>query len=253
MVAKIREESDQRCTEQSMEEVGRKRIRQAGFRKIVYVVNNIVTGLRTFLFPREQDIEYQRWVSDGGDEVLRYDYDLNADSLVIDVGGYKGQWASDIYARYNCRIMVFEPVKSFAENIKTRFRRNPRVETFCFALGQSHRQETIALGDDGSSIFRTSTATETIQFEDVADFFVRKDIKVVDLMKINTEGGEYELLPRLLETGLVTRIKHIQIQFHDIDRDSEMRMEEICNELSSTHRRTYRYKFVWENWVHREI
>ncbi len=204
------------------------------------------------MFPTEHDKEVQRWYSDGGDEGFRYDYDLSSDSLVIDLGGYKGQWASDIYARYTCRVLIFEPVKEFAEKIERRFKNNPRIEVFHLALGANRRQAIIALGDDGSSVCRNSLAKETIQFEDVAEFFIKHNIKSVDLMKVNIEGGEYELLPRLFKAELVKRIKYIQIQFHDVEAGSETHMKEICRELSKTHRPTYQYKFVWENWVLRD-
>ncbi len=212
-------------------------------------LRKIITRLRVSLFPTEYDKEVKRWWSDGGDERFRYDYDLNSDSLVIDLGGYKGQWASDIYARYNCRILVFEPVKLFASKIEERFRKNPKVEVFCLALGKNRRQEIITLNDNGSSVYGDASVKETIRFEDVEEFFNLHNIKSIDLMKINIEGGEYELFPRLLEKGLVKRIKHIQIQFHHIAEDSEARMGKICTELSKTHSPTYQYKFVWENWV----
>jgi FkbM family methyltransferase len=213
------------------------------------ILKKVFTRLRLALFPTEHDKEIQRWYSDGGDEGFRYDYDLNGESIVMDLGGYKGQWASDIYARYNCRILIFEPVKPFAEKIKNRFKYNSRVEVFNIALGANSRQGTIALHDDGSSVYRQSTVKETIQFEDVLEFFSHHNIDSIDLMKVNIEGGEYELMPRLFESGIVKRIKNIQIQFHDVEASSETRMKEICYELSKTHRPTYQYKFVWENWV----
>lgn len=215
------------------------------------LLGKIITRLRGSMFPTEHDKEIRRWWSDGGDERFRYDYELNNESLVIDLGGYKGQWASDIYARYNCRLLVFEPVKLFAENIEERFRKNPRIEVFCLGLGKNRRQDVIALSDNGSSLYRDAPVKETIEFEDVAEFFGKHNIESIDLIKVNIEGGEYELLPRLLETGLINRIKNLQIQFHNVGRESEMRMEIICRELAKTHSRTYRYKFVWENWVHR--
>ena len=205
-----------------------------------------------WLFPTELDNEVKRWSADGGDERLRYDYDLDSHSLVIDLGGYKGQWASDIYARYNCRVLVFEPVKPFSEKIQKRFSKNPKIEVYCLALGESRRQETISLGDDGSSVYRKGSAKEVIQFEDVAAFLAKHDITRIDLMKVNIEGGEYELLPRLFEAGLVHKIKHLQIQFHDIAPDSTLRMEKLRKELEKTHTPTYQYKFVWENWVRRD-
>src|SRR6266513_1822562 len=220
-----------------------------GESKVNSLIGRIITRLRLSMFPTAHDKEVQRWYSDGGDEAFRYDYDLTGDSLVIDLGGYKGQWASDIYARYNCRVLVFEPVKSFAEKIERRFERNRKLEVFRLALGANRRQATIAMRDDGSSVYRTAPERETIQFEDVAEFFAKNDIDSVDLMKINIEGGEYELMPRLFEAGLIKRIRHIQIQFHNVGASSETRMREICRELSKTHRPTYQYKFVWENWV----
>ncbi len=217
------------------------------------IIKKIIARLRMSMFPTEHDKEIRRWWSDGGDERFRYDYELSNDSLVIDLGGYKGQWASDIYARYNCHLLVFEPVKLFAEKIKERFRKNPRVEVFCLALGKNRRQEVIALCDDGSSVYRDAPVKETIGFEDVAEFFAKHNIKSVDLMKVNIEGGEYELLPKLFESGLINRIKQIQIQFHDVVPDSEKCMKKLCSELAKTHRPTYQYKFVWENWVHRDV
>lgn len=103
--------------------------------------------------------------------------------------------------------------------------------------------------DDGSSIFKESQQKVAIEFEDVASFFDEFNIKDVDLMKINIEGGEYELLTRLIETGLIKQIKQLQIQFHDIESDSELKMKNICDNLALTHSPTFQYDFVWENWV----
>jgi len=217
------------------------------------ILKRIITRLRVSFFPTEDDKEYRRWLSDGGDEKLRYDYDLSSDSLVFDLGGYKGQWASDIYARYNCRILVFEPVKSFAVKIEERFRKNSKIEVFTFALGSSRRQEALFLSDDASSQYKKTGTKETIQFEDVSDFFAKHNIICIDLMKINIEGGEYELLPILFEKGFINKIKQIQIQFHNVGADSEENIKKIHHKLSQTHKPTYQYKFVWENWVRRDI
>lgn len=41
-----------------------------------------------------------------------------------------------------------------------------------------------------------------------------KYIDDIGLMKINIEGGEYELLERMIELGIINKVKDIQIQFH---------------------------------------
>lgn len=211
--------------------------------------NKIIQKLRLSFFPTDIEKELRKWYAEDVDEKLRYEYDLNSNSLVLDVGGYKGQFASDIYARYNCRVLVFEPVISFAEKIKKRFKLNPKIEVFTFALGSNDREEVISLIAEGSSLYRDSPDKATIQFVNVQEFFAEHKIKSVDLMKINIEGGEYELLPKLFEAGLISRIKNIQIQFHELESSSEISMNEIRNELLKTHSPTYQYKFVWENWV----
>jgi len=212
-------------------------------------LTNLVLTIHANLFPTEHDKEVKRWFNDGGDEKFRFDYNLNSDSLVLDFGGYKGQWTSDIYSRFNCRILVFEPIKSFASNIKERFKHNEKIEVYSFALGKNCRQDLISLDNNSTSLYINSATKEEIQFEDVFEFFVNKNIQNVDLMKINIEGGEYELLTRMLDTGLIERIKNIQVQFHNFKSEDKVLMDKICLELSKTHIPTFQYKFVWENWV----
>ena len=79
-------------------------------------------------------------------------------------------------------------------------------------------------------------------------FFDRNGIGEIDLMKINIEGGEYEFLEYLLDTGLAVKIKNVQVQFHDFVPNAETRTKSIQERLSQTHSLTYQYEFVWENW-----
>src|SRR5262249_51252950 len=78
-----------------------------------------------------------------------------------------------------------------------------------------------------------------------------ENIGEVSLMKINIEGGEYDLLENLIATGLISRIRDIQVQFHMDIPDAERRMHAIQSRLAGTHRLTFQYPFVWENWQRR--
>lgn len=170
----------------------------------------------------------------------------------MDLGGYEGQWASDIFARYLCRLAVFEPVSGYAESIRNRFRLNEQIEIFEFGLGASSRDETIFIRGAGSSTFGKKADAETFRMVDVADWFAKESVSNVDLMKINIEGGEFELLERMLETDLARRVRDFQIQFHNISFDATSRMERIREGLSQTHTPGYQYKFVWENWTRKD-
>lgn len=203
-------------------------------------------------FPSEHHRMLKKWHRDGGDYALRFSYDLSPDSIVFDLGGYQGQWASDIYSRYRCQVIVFEPVKQFAERIRKRFLKNTDISVFQFGLGKTSRRETINICGDGSSIFKDSAMKEQIQIIDVVEYITGQDISRIDLMKVNIEGGEYELLERLIESRLIRIISSIQVQFHNISNDSSARMARIQNRLRETHHPIYQYRFVWENWCRNE-
>jgi FkbM family methyltransferase len=212
------------------------------------LIRKIVSALRRRFFPTAEEKMLSKWYADGGDERFRFDYELNQNSIVLDLGGYKGQWASDIFGRYRCNIIAFEPVKRFAKKVKKRFEMNDKIQVNDVGLGGYSRKEVIGICADVSSIFRNSDETEEIMIVDIAEWINRNNIKSIDLMKINIEGGEYELLERLLDTGLIGIIQNIQIQFHNISKESNIRMEIIQKRLRETHIPTYQYKFIWENW-----
>jgi FkbM family methyltransferase len=196
--------------------------------------------------PQEQRV--RPWCAAKGDKTLRLEYDLNADSVVFDIGGYEGQWASDIFGRYGCTIHVFEPVPAFADNIRRRFSRNPRIHVHSFGLAAAGRVVRMYEAADSSSLFQRSRNNIVVKLTGIAEFLEEEGIGQIDLMKINIEGGEYDLLEFLIERGLTYRIHDLQIQFHDFVDEAERRMYAIQQHLARTHYQTYAYEFVWENW-----
>ena len=212
---------------------------------------HILRRLQRKFIPTACEKADAKWLADGGDRELRFNYDLNSNSLVFDLGGYEGQWTSDLFSRYQCSIMVFEPVSRFVRMIQKRFRCNAKIKVYPYGLGGSSRKEVIGICADGSSIFRSASEREEIEIVDVAEWLKAENIKHIDLMKINIEGGEYELLERLIGTRLVQIIDNIQVQFHEMGRDSAARMERIQKSLMETYQPTYQYRFVWENWKKR--
>lgn len=212
------------------------------------ILKKVINRIKYEFFPSDHQLMVKKWYADGGDDELRFNYDLGEDSVVLDVGGYQGQWASDLFSRYRCHIFVFEPVVGFADRIRANFRNNDKIESFQFGLGGSSRSETINICADGSSIFRSSTNCEEIEIVDVKDWLNKRGIDKIALIKINIEGGEYELLNRLIGTNMIDKIENIQVQFHNISKNSRLQMERIQRELRKTHLPTYQYEFVWENW-----
>lgn len=224
----------------------------AVFHRIANVSRRIASGLyeagpiasgRT-----EQQQVFDRWFAVEGDATLRLDYDLTEASVVVDVGGYEGQWASDIFLRHRCFIHICEPVPAFAAKIVRRISGNPKIALHAFGLGKATGVETISVSDNESSIFKTAPQSEEIRIVAADEFFRREGITSLDLMKINIEGGEFDLLEHLISTGLVATIRNIQVQFHEFVPQAEPRMRAIQAALERTHELTWQYRFVWENW-----
>ncbi len=192
--------------------------------------------------------QHLRWTQTNGDKTLRISYDLNPDSIVFDVGGYEGQWASDIYAKYNCVIHVFEPVPAFADFIGERFALNGKIHVHHFGFSNEDETRNIVLAADGSSVFGRGPDVQEVQLVSITDFLKTGGFTRIDLLKLNIEGGEYDVLDALLDSDWIKNIGNIQVQFHSSVDHAQERMDAIKRRLAATHELTYEYPFVWENW-----
>jgi hypothetical protein len=122
------------------------------------------------------------------------------------------------------------------------------VNVFDFGLADEDKVVQLSLSADASSLFKTEENSVQVELKKASTFLIDQNINRIDLMKINIEGGEYDLMDHLIESGVIKKIKNVQIQFHDFVPDAESRMRKIQNGLSKTHFTTYSYEFVWENW-----
>lgn len=204
--------------------------------------------------PQVHEERVRRWQMDNSDERLRTNYScLDQNSVILDLGGFNGDFSFRMNAQYGATCHVFELNPVWCERIQADSRHNEKIIVHPFGLAGSTRQERLFLVGEGSStLCDRSQESETIDTKVVRalDWFnAELENVVVDLAKINIEGGEYELLEHMIETGLTRRIKNIQVQFHeDVIPDANARMCAIHEKLAATHRITFQEKFVWENW-----
>ena len=201
---------------------------------------------------KEVHLAHKLWDKAKGDETHRLNYDdLDENSIVFDLGGYKGDWASDIFSKYGSHIYVFEPAHKFYAKIVDRFKKNPKIKVFDYGLADKNLDLEMAMSNDGSSVYNkkiVSAEHEVVKLVDAAEFLQNQNIENIDLMKINIEGGEYDLLNHLIDIGFIENINNIQVQFHPFVDRAEERMSELEKRLALSHKKTYSYKFVWENW-----
>lgn len=189
---------------------------------------------------------HRRWLRDRGNERLRYDYDLSATSVVVDVGGYRGDWSAVLARKFGPIIHVFEPVPAFAAGVADRFAGSAHVTVHPCGLSDKDEQVRFSLADEASGFYSEGGDCVEVSLRDADD--VLADLDRVDLMKLNIEGGEYAVLGRLIETGKIADVRYLQVQFHLFSPKSRRLYRRIARSLSRTHRLMWRYPFVWESW-----
>lgn len=232
-------------------------------KKLLYKISALFFKMHRLFFEKAKllerkhlplsEINKEKWYTDGKERELRYTYALDENSYVFDVGGYEGDFAAEIFARYKSKIFVFEPVRKYVSYLEHRFKYNKSVVIVPKGLGATNSTLQINVMDEASSYNRSESIhkkgiLEKIEIIDVGDFCSNNAIEKIALVKINIEGAEYDLLDRMIDLGLVNNCSNLQIQFHDFYPDYENRYRKIKESLEKTHRLTYSYPFVWENW-----
>jgi FkbM family methyltransferase len=140
------------------------------------------------------------------------DWPLTRDSVVVEVGGYKGRWALQIAERYNPRLYVFEP-QSWAAQV-CREVLGDLAEVLPFGIGVEDGY--FMMGEyetDGCSFAKEPGDDYALcQMKDVSAAFTDLQFDHIDLMLVNIEGYEYTLIPHMLNQGI--HPSRLMVQFH---------------------------------------
>lgn len=193
-------------------------------------------------------MDTQNWFNDKGDYTHRLNYNLNKDSVVFDLGGYKGWFTDQMDNKFKCKIFCFEPVPEFANNISKLFWYTENVKVYNYGISNENKKETISVQEDATSLHLKGFNNVEIECITLDKAMTDNKVEFIDLLKINIEGEEYPLLEYMIENGLTVKCQNIQVQFHEFINGYAERYDKIKTELEKTHKLTYRYPFVWENW-----
>lgn len=179
-------------------------------------------------------------------EGLRYQYNLTPDSLVIDVGAYHGNFSREISRLYGCKIWAFEPIRVWFDwAIKNQ---SDKVTVFPFGLGAAGGfREFYIKGDMSGEHAEGLCAIVSIAPVDI--LFAWSN---VHLLKLNIEGGEFEVLETIIGKGKVGIFRDIQVQPHGVVPNAEARWAAIQSDLLKTHHLTYDFPWVWQNYRRNE-
>jgi len=190
------------------------------------------------------------WNDHEGDSTHILNHSLNNNSTVIELGGFTGAWSTEIYDKFKCKVYAIEPVKEFYDQMVDKFKEQGDVYLLNAGVGVEDKKGVIYLSDDGSSSNTKNSIPVEVEFRTLNRILSEWSIQKVDLLQMNIEGDEYPIIEDMLNTGVIDKIKTLQVQFHlGIENDRERR-EIICEELKKRgFKLKYSYPFVWEAWT----
>ena len=154
----------------------------------------------------------------------------------IDVGAFRGKYTDLILKmQKNCNILMIEPQNKYYLMLKEKYKNNDRVEIM--KIGVSDKEALLKLKINRHEITSTFSEfnlenkylnykailfdsnlknmtknVETVEVLSLDEIFEKKNLGNIDLVKIDTEGHEYEVLSGTKE--YLKKINYILIEFH---------------------------------------
>ena len=205
--------------------------------------------MKTLLTPQEM------WERDRGDEIKIIDYPLDSNSQVIELGGFTGVWSKKIIDKFNPNLIIVEPIPQFVNELKHNFGNNPKVNIEKVAISTSNK--TIKLYVKGCATSETNVVSKkvvSVKSYDINYFISKYNLSKIDLIQVNIECEEYPLIMNWIETGFLKNVKYLQVQFHTFCENFQEKYDSISQGLEEIgFEIKYKYDFVWESWVNKNI
>ena len=197
----------------------------------------------------------EKWEKDKGDEIIIIDYPLDSNSQVIELGGFTGVWSKKIIEKLNPNLLIVEPVPQFVYELKRQFNNNPKVNIEGSAISTSNKKINLYVkGSATSETIQVSDRQISVDCYDINYFISKYNLSKIDLIQVNIECEEYPLIMNWIETGFLKNVKYLQVQFHTFCENYEEKYKQIFEGLKKNgFEINYKYDFVWESWVNKNI
>jgi FkbM family methyltransferase len=143
--------------------------------------------------------------------------------VVFDIGANVGQSALQFLANLpDAHIYCFEPVSDTFRTLQTNLNGRNRVECFQLAFGsssntgemilQGNSEMHFLLGQSSESPEEAGVQTETVEVVSLDDFCSSRNVDHISYLKIDTEGGDLDVLNGAQRMLIEQRVAFVQVE-----------------------------------------
>ena len=150
---------------------------------------------------------------------------LNKNSIVIDIGANIGSITQLIEDKYDCYIDCYEPNEHAFKKIQKKFKNNKKINCYDNAVTEKNGEEKIYYHENsetnqlkwstGTSLLKDKSNINPLNFKIIKTKSIQSVIEkfeVIDLIKIDIEGYEYNIIPELIKNK--SKIKKVICELH---------------------------------------
>jgi hypothetical protein len=185
-------------------------------------------------------------------DAIEYDelksYGLGPGDEAVVIGAYRGKTILTLLDMYpGIRVRGFEPQRPMYDACVEAVR---GTDAIIYDYGLGERSEAgLRIGDyntDAASFVEIpgQRGVGEGEIRDVAEVFAMIFDGEIALTVCNIEGYEYKLLPRLIDTGWIHRMRYLLIQFH-LSYITPEEHDAVIARLLETHRIRWQNDWVW--------
>ena len=189
-------------------------------------------------------------------------FDLNENSLFIDLGANKGEVTQFVKDKFNCFTESYEPDVYTFKMLKERFQFSKKNKIFNLGISKNSIKKKIYyhkkfnfnnfIYSQSSSFLQKKPNIDVNNFKIVKTLPVKKLLqkhKYIDLIKIDIEGYEYEIIYEIIKNK--NKIKNVLCELHGSPKKTNNTGKINNNFLSKKYFKLMKYlesKKLIDNW-----
>jgi len=183
---------------------------------------------------------------------------INSPKVVLDVGASVGVWTEWILHQNAHKVYCFEPNKIALKDLYKLHSNNDRVHIIDKALHNTNEEIEFFSSDtnslvsathkhDGADFGLPTNTSYKVKAITLEKFIQDYNIKNIDLLKIDIEGGEFNIIPNLQQSSFDI-IDNFLIEIHPFYfEDGDQKVQQLKDVL---YKQGYNINQFWSNMIH---